>query len=150
MKKIILCIVLVIVVLICVITVKISNNNMEVKDVVSYNSEFEQYREKKLYGADVLSIINKAIDINSRNNIEKDEDGYYIKNDNNSVNVEIKLLSTDATGEVKEVQYPMEVLEKAGLDTFISSFSLTTFECTEIKYNTSGRVSKVILKQLEV
>lgn len=150
MKKTILCILVVIAIIIIVITIKISNNNMQLNDVSSFNAQFEQYKDKSLYGADVLTIINKAIDNNTKNNVEKDEDGYYIKNDTNSLSVDIKLLSTDSKGEIQEVMYPMEVLEKAGLDTFISSFSLTTFDCKKIEYNTQGRISKILLEQLEL
>lgn len=150
MKKSILCILVVIIIIIVVITIKISSNNKQSNDVSSYNSAFEQYKEKTLYGADVLSIINKAIDNNTINNIEKDEDGYYIANDTNSINVEITLLSTDEKGEIHELKYPMEILEKSGLNTFIASFSLTKFECTAIQYNSLGKVSKIMLKQLEV
>ena len=150
MKKSILCIVIIIVLILVVVVIKISNNNKQINDISSYNAGYEQYKDKTLYGADVLTIINKAIENNKINNIEKNEEGYYIENETNSMKVEIKLLSTDEKGEVHELQYPMEVLEKAGLDTFIASFSVTTFECTSIEYNSLGKVCKIALKQLEV
>ena len=43
----------------------------------------------------------------------------------------------------------METLEKAGLNEFISRFGLTTFECTNIEYNSQNKVSKISIKQLE-
>lgn len=150
MKKSIVCILIIIVLIIVIITVKISNTNMKKNSISSYNSVFEQYKNKTLYGADVLSIINKAIDNNTKNNIEKDKDGYFIEDDTSSIKVNIKLLKTDEKGEIEEIKYPMERLEKAGLDAFIASFSLTKFECTEIKYNSSEKVSKIELKQLEI
>lgn len=101
-----------------------------------------------MYGADVLTIINKAIDNNEANKVSKDENGNYIENEN-SIKVELTLLSSDENGELKEVVYPMETLQKAGLNEFLSSFGLTSFECTNIEYNSNNRVSKISVKQLE-
>lgn len=150
MKKSIICILIIIGLILAVVVIKISNGNKQLNEVSSYNAEFEQYKDKTLYGADVLTIINKAIEINKKNNIEKNEDGHYIENDTNSIKVDITLLSTDTKGQIHELEYPMEVLEKSGLDTFIDSFSITPFECTGIKYNNAGKVSKIQVKQLEV
>lgn len=101
-----------------------------------------------MYGADVLTIINKAIDNNKSNKVQKDNDGNYIE-DENSIKVELTLLSTNEDGEEVEVIYPMETLEKAGLNEFISRFGLTSFECTNIEYNSQNKVSKIYVKQLE-
>ena len=105
---------------------------------------------KTLYGADVLTIINNSIDNNEKNHIEKNVSGFYKENDLNSVKVELTLLSLNKDGETQEVIYQMESLENAGLDKFISSFGLITFECTDIKYNSQGRVSKILVKQMEI
>lgn len=79
MKKIFLYIVLVLIIIIVVILVQISNNNKRQASVMEFNSQFESYyKDKTLYGADVLTIINKAIDNNESYNIEKDENGFYI------------------------------------------------------------------------
>ena len=104
---------------------------------------------KEMYGADIVTIINKAIDNNEENNISKDENGNYIENEK-SVKVELTLLSTDEDSKTIEVVYPMETLEKAGLNEFITNFGLTLFECTNIEYNSENRVSKIFVKQLEL
>ena len=101
-----------------------------------------------MYGADELTIMNKAIDNNEENKVQKDNEGNYIENEN-SIKVELTLLSTNEDGEEVEVVYPMETLEKAGLNEFISRFGLTTFECTNIEYNSQNKVSKISIKQLE-
>lgn len=103
---------------------------------------------KEMYGADIVTIINKAIDNNEENKVQKDNEGNYIENEN-SIKVELTLLSTNEDGEEVEVVYPMETLEKAGLNEFISRFGLTTFECTNIEYNSQNKVSKISIKQLE-
>ena len=86
---------------------------------------------KTLYGADVLTVINKAIDKNSKK-------------------VEITFLSKDEEDNIKEVVYQMENLEKTGLSDFIASFGVTKFECTNIEYNSQGKVCKIHIKQLEI
>ena len=49
------------------------------------NNQFESYYEKEIYGAELTSIINKAIDNNSKNQVEKDKKGNYIDNNQNSI-----------------------------------------------------------------
>ena len=146
MKKIIWTIILVIIVIIVIIVIKISDNFNNQASITKFNSSFEEYRDKKLYGADVTTIINKAIDNNKFYNIKKDEKDFFIDDDNNCLKVELTLLSTDDKGQVKEVVYQMETLQKAGLDKFISSFSLIEFKCMNIEYN---QVRKSFKNKLE-
>lgn len=103
-----------------------------------------------MYGADVLTLINKAIDVNEKNNIEKNVNGLYVENDENSVVVMITLLSTNDKGEIIEKNTQMEVMESGGLDRFISNFGLTTFQCTNIEYNSRKLVKRIYLKQIEL
>ena len=39
------------------------------KETLSFNQSFEAYNKKLMYGSDVVSVINKAIDNNARNNV---------------------------------------------------------------------------------
>lgn len=143
MKKTILALTLILIVIVIIITVKISDNAKKVNDISKFNEQFEAiYKDKIVYGADVLTIINKAIDNNNTYKIEKDINGYYIDDDKHCFKVELVLLMTSEDGELKEVKYPMETLEKAGLDGFISSFSLTKFECTSSIYNSERKNCK--------
>lgn len=150
MKKVISCVLFIVAVIVILIAVKISDNNTKKSAILSFNAQFEEYKNRTLYGTDVTSIINKAIDNNDLNEVKKDDDGNYIQDDMNSIKIEIILLSTDKDGNVNEVQYPMETLQKAGLDGFITRFSVTPFECSSIEYKDSGRISKIVLKQLEI
>ncbi|MCI8621779.1 MAG: hypothetical protein HFJ50_09015 [Clostridia bacterium] len=150
MKKNILYILLALIIIIVIVVINISNVKIKQNTIEKFNSEFEKYKDKTLYGADILSIINKAIDNNKEYSIQKDEKGNYIANDENSLKVELILLTLDDKGEEKEVTYPMETLEKAGLEEFISSFSLTEFKITNIEQNSLHRISKITVKQLEM
>ena len=134
MKKNILYILLILLIIIIVVVINISNNRIKQNTVSNFNTEFEKYKDKTLYGADILSIINKAIDNNKQKEIKKDEKGNYIEDEEFSI----------------KVKYPMETLEKAGLEEFIKSFSITEFNLENIEYNSNGRISKILVKQLEI
>ena len=150
MKKNILYILLILLIIIIVVVINISNNRIKQNTVSNFNTEFEKYKDKTLYGADILSIINKAIDNNKQKEIKKDEKGNYIEDEEFSIKVDLILLSKDDEGNIKEVKYPMETLEKAGLEEFIKSFSITVFKLENIEYNSNGRFSKILVKQLEI
>jgi len=75
--------------------------------------------------------------------------GNFIDDNAYAIKVDLILLSKDKDGKVQELTYPMERLEKVGLDSFIESFSMTKFELKEMKYNSQNRISKITLKQLE-
>ncbi len=140
MKKTFLCIIVILIVIIIVIAVKIASNVAIANDIARFNEEIERtYKDKTLYGADVVTIINKAIDNNKNFNINKDENGNYISNDENSLKVDLILLSVSEKGEITEVCYPMEKLERAGLDGFVSSFSVTAFYKEKVEYNSTRK-----------
>ena len=132
MKKNILYILLILLIIIIVVVINISNNRIKQNTVSNFNTEFEKYKDKTLYGADILSIINKAIDNNKQKEIKKDEKGNYIEDEEFSIKVDLILLSKDDEGNIEEVKYPMETLEKAGLEEFIKSFSITEFNLENI------------------
>ena len=73
---------------------------------------------------------------------KKTKSGNYIEDDNLSLKVEIILLSTDKDGNVNELKYPMESLQKRGLDDFIASFSITDFNLEDIEYNSKRQSFK--------
>ena len=65
------------------------------------NAAFQKYYNKKIYGADLATAINKAIDYNTKNGIEKNKDSLFIENETNSIKINIKMIDKDNT-------YPME------------------------------------------
>ena len=150
MKKVFFSIIFIAILIICVIAVKISSNNREKSEIAKFNSQFDEHLGKTIYGTDVLTIINKAMDNNEALEVKKDDKNFYIENEETSLKVDITLLSTDSEGKITEVTYPMENLQKADLNKFVSSFGLTSFECTNIEYNSKNRVKKVYLKQLQL
>lgn len=78
MKKIVIFLIIVLGIIIIGVLINISNNRNKLNDVTKFNEQFEVFNNKTIYGADILTIINKAIDNNSIHNIEKNDSGEYI------------------------------------------------------------------------
>ena len=60
-----------------------------------------------MYGTEVISLINKATNENIINEVEKDEKGFFIENETNSIKLYIKLLYDNNL-----TTYPMETITK--------------------------------------
>ncbi len=120
-----------------VITLRAENN-----EIKKENAEYEDYLNKEVLGTDIASLISKVIDKNEKNNIEKDEKGYYIENDENSIKIDLKMTTIDKT-------YPMEAIYNSEMTEFVKNFSLIKFKCISIEYHQkTGKVSKLVFEEL--
>lgn len=107
------------------------------------NKEYEYYLDKEIYGTEVTSLMNKAINENEKNGVEKDEKGYYIDNNKDSIRIELKMITVDKT-------YPMEEINNHDMNQFLKNFNLIKFKCTSIEYHKkTGKISKMIIEQIE-
>ena len=107
------------------------------------NKEYVYYLGKEIYGTDVTSLMNKAINENEKNGVEKDEKGYYIDNNKDSIKIELKMITVEKT-------YTMEEINNHDMNQFLKNFNLIKFKCTSIEYHRkTGKVSKMIFEQLE-
>ena len=91
-------------------------------------------------GRELTTAINRAVNNNEKNSVQKDEKGFYIDDDNNSVKIEIKILDNDTT-------YQMETLYNGGMENFIQYYGDISFNCSKIDYNSKGKVSHIIFEQ---
>ena len=122
MKKIGILICTLVIVIVAVIGVNIYSYNERLKATEKNNKNYQSYYNVEVLGSDVGSLINKILDTNSKNNIQKDENGKEI-----SISVTIKFLELD-----KNIS--IEAIEKQGVDRFVKNFGAETFKCTEIEY----------------
>lgn len=107
------------------------------------NVQFENYYNKNVYGADLATIINKAVDSNIKNKVQKDSNGNYIENDTNSIKIDIKMLDDD------NKNYSMETLYNGGMDKFVEYYSGITFKCTQLTYHDkTKRVKYMLFEQI--
>lgn len=106
------------------------------------NRQFESYLEQEIYGSELATILNKAIDNNEKNEIPKDNKGNYKEDGNHSIKIEIYMLDNEET-------YQMETLFRGGIDKFVQYYNAIKFKCTTIKHHkTTSKVSYMRFEQI--
>lgn len=140
MKKTLIFILCLIIIVISLFYIKYEQYRNEQKEINKENLEYEMYLNKEILGTELTSIINRAVDSNERNSVLKNEEGFYIENDKNSILIDVKMLDEDKT-------YKMEMFYNNGITKFVELYELIHFECTKINYNKSGRVSYMLFEQ---
>ena len=114
------------------------NYKSEYRITKKANLEFEKYLNEEVYGTDLATIINRAIDNNEKNEVQKNNKAIYINNDTNSINIEIKMLDNDTI-------YQMENIYNKGIQNFVNYYGNIKFKCLDIKYHSSTNKVKYML-----
>lgn len=102
------------------------------------NMEYLKYIDNEISGTDIATIINKAIDNNENNKIEKDIKGAYIENNINSIKIELKMKDIDEI-------YIMENIYKNGIQNFVMYYGNIYFKCIKVEYHTNTNKIKYML-----
>lgn len=137
MKKVAIFFIIIILIICAIFAMYISykaNYNISKKS----NLSFEKYLNEEVYGSELATVINRAIDRNEKNEVEKNNKGIYQNNDTNSINIEIKMLDDDTI-------YKMETFYRGGIQNFINYYSNIKFKCVDIKYHSSTNQVKYML-----
>lgn len=141
MKKIIIFLAIVLVI-VCIALYNYNSIKITKSQIAEENAEYEQYLNRELYGIDLATIINKAVDQNTKNKIEKDEQGYFVQNDENSILVEIYIKESDTT-------YKMERIHNKGTEQFVQFFINAKFKATKVDYHKkNGRIKYMLFEQI--
>lgn len=123
----------------------INYRNMQMQAQIN-NKEYNTYKDKTIVGTTLVSIINKTVDNNEKNNIEKDNSNVYIENEDNSIKIYIYFLDED--GKRIEIPYIMEQIYNKGSDSFIKLYGTSNFTCTNIDYHSkTGNVKSLTFEQ---
>lgn len=117
---------------------KYYNFKSEYSQIKTRNAEYESYFQKELYGNDIATIVNRAVNDNEKNNVKKDSNGLYIENSTNSLKVDVKITDNDTL-------YTMEKLYNGGMTNFVTFYQDVEFECTKIEYHKSSKKIKYML-----
>ena len=142
MKKSILIIFTIVIIIVTIIFVKYSTYKTEYYSVLQENLKFEEYKDKEIYGIDLVTLINKTIDKNTKNKIEQDENGVFIPNEKNSIQIEIYMQDSEQT-------YKMENFYNAGMDKFIQYYGNIKFKCSKIEYHEkTGKIKYLLFEQI--
>lgn len=137
MKKIVIFFVIIIII-ICGISYIFLNYKANYNMSKKANLEFENYLNEEIYGTDLSTVINRAVDNNEKNELEKNNKGIYLDNGKNSISIEVKMIDNDSI-------YQMETFYKNGMQNFLNYYSNIKFKCTNIKYHESTKKVKYML-----
>ncbi|MBQ2938369.1 MAG: hypothetical protein IJE05_05810 [Clostridia bacterium] len=128
----------ILVIIICGVFYLYLNYSAQYNNSKKANLKFENYLNVEVYGTDLATVINRAIDNNQQNEVEVNNKGIYLDNDENSISIEIKMLDNDSI-------YQMETIYNGGIQNFINYYSNIKFKCVEIKYHSSTNKVKYML-----
>lgn len=142
MKKTILTLFTIVIVIVTIIFVKYYNSyKIEYNSVLQENAKFEEYKDNDIYGVELGTLINKAIDKNTKNKIEQDENNVFIPNEENSIQIEIYMQDNEQT-------YKMETIYNAGIEQFIQHYGNIKFKCSKIEYHkNTGKIRYILFEQ---
>ncbi len=141
MKKFVVFLVIV-VAIVCAIAYMYLNFIANRNTAITENMPYETYLNREIFGSDLASVINRAINDNNKNNLEKDEKGLYIANDTNSIKIQVKITDNDTT-------YDMETFYNSGMDNFIKYYNQIKFKCTNVEYHeTTNKIKYMLFEQI--
>ena len=144
MKKIFIFLIIIVIIVVIIGFNYFSYKN-KYKIIQNENAEFEEYKDKEVYGLSVATIINKAVDKNTKNKIEKDDKGNFIQNDENSIEVEIHMVENE-----KDYDLKMEQIYNSGVEQFVQYYGNIQFKCSKIEYHEkTGRIKYILFEQQE-
>lgn len=146
MKKNIIMITLILLVIIIICVIGINVNSKTNKGIKSLNKQYEDYLNNEIYGTDVVTLMNKAISQNESNGVEKNEKGFYIDNHQDSIRIELVMITNEE--KEKTTTYQMEAISKVGITEFIKNFNTAKFKCSKKEYHAeTGRIAYIELSQ---
>ena len=129
MKKYILIILMIVLISLLIIGYSFYNYNQAQAFYKKINEDYASYYNKEVVGTTLISIINRTININEKNSIDKDEnDIYYLDNNENSIKLYVKFSESDRI-------IPMEDIAEKETENFVQFYGTATFKCTTIEYH---------------
>lgn len=114
------------------------NYQTKINQAKKENEEFTFYENKTIYGAQLVTIMNKAINKNTENDVAKDQKGNYINNDTNSVQIEVKFIDVNKT-------FNMETIYSGTMEKFVENYNNIQFVCSKIEYHKNTKLVKYLL-----
>lgn len=114
------------------------------KSMVNFeNNPYTSVLNKELSSAELATLINKAMNKNEDNKVVRDENGYFIENDENSIKIDVHFIIDDTTLKAEQI-------EKSDLNMFITAYATAKFKCTNIEYHNKTKLVKYLyIEELE-
>lgn len=126
-----------------VILYNYNNLNSKQKEIISFNNKYLEFNKDEVKGLDITTVMNRAINDNEKNNIQRNENEEFIENEENSIKIFLKMKIDGKT-------YSMEAFEKRGMDEFAQYFGGVVFKCIDVTYHkNSGRIATMTFEALQ-
>ena len=135
--------IIIIVIVVTMISLTYYLYKIEYRNIARENEEFEQYKDKEIYGIELATLINRAIDKNTKNKIEKDSNNQFITNEENSIEIEIYMEDSEQT-------YRMEMFYNTGIEQFIQYYGDVKFKCSKVELHEKTKRIKYLLFEQKV
>ena len=103
-----------------------SQNKITKNQQIIYKNEYKNLKNEEISGTEFASIINKAIDRNTLNNVPKDNNGLFIDEGENSIIIEVKFVDDENIINVQKIF-------NNDITKFISIYGKFKFKCTKIE-----------------
>lgn len=132
MKKPFFILIAVIVTVVVMITFTYWNYRKMALKAEELNRELETYTINPILGSSLLTLMNKAIDQNEKNQVDKNDKGFYIENQETSIKIDIQFLESDKL-------FSMENIQKAGIEQFVKNYGNMQFQCIDKSYHTKTK-----------
>lgn len=139
-----------------------TQENSVQKEIEAFNTSFEAYNKKLMYGIDIISVLNKAIDNNRKYDIENGEQDYYV-----NVKFTYKWQNAQGMGNNSITSYSLKddynIIKTKFLDAAmkneesIHDFKVSAFKCTGVSYikkeetkdiTVIGRIKEIVFEQI--
>ena len=142
MKKITIFLFVVVFVLLAIIGIKYSLHRVHLNEIKNENAKYEKYLNQEIYGIDLATLINKSVDQNVTNNVESDDKGIFVPNQENSIHIEIFMKDNETT-------YKMEIIHNSGTEQFVRYYGDVKFKCLKTEYHKkTGKIKYMLFEQL--
>ena len=129
---------LIIIIILAIILLNLKNVNQGLR---KENSEYEYYTNGEIFGTDITTLINKAMNNNIKHEIPRDENENFVQDEKYCIKIYVEMLGTGET-------YEMEKIAELGTNQFVELFGTSTFKAKEVKYHkNTGRIAKIIFTQ---
>ena len=129
-------------IIVAIVSYMYVNYRIMSNQVKQANAQYESMYEKEIYGTDLATLINKVVDDNTKNKVEKDDTGLYKDNGKNSIRVDTHFLDDDSVHTLQEIY-------ASKTSTFVQYYNQVKFKCTKIEYHEqTGRVRYLYFEQI--
>jgi len=142
MKRILIIIIIIFIIATSIIVGLIMANNARVREARRHNQQYASYLETEIWGTELATLINRAMNNNRRNDVKQDAEGNFINNETNSINIDIEMITIEET-------FSMERIYAGGTTEFAQAFNFVKFESRTTEYHEqTGKISRIVFRQL--